>query len=321
MALGRRREIGYFRPSIERGALTLSEPMHFLGVDGGATRCRARLRDDAGAALAEAEGPAANIYVDFDAAIRVVDEVVSHALREAGLTRDAQPHVALGLGLAGLSSEADANRVGAALPGWAHVTAANDAVTACLGAHAGADGGLIIIGTGSAGIARVDGRTSIVGGRGYLLGDDGAAVRVGADALRAALRAYDNLEPMSGLSRTLLARFDNDPNAMTHWALSAKPNDYGAFAPLVLSAARDGEAGARAIVDAATRAVAALVHAVEVLGATRIAVVGGLAEPLRAHMPAELSAKLRPPLFDPADGAVLLAGGKLPGTETTRRRA
>ena len=37
----------------------------YLGVDGGATRSRARLRDADGKLLAEATGTAANIHVDF----------------------------------------------------------------------------------------------------------------------------------------------------------------------------------------------------------------------------------------------------------------
>ena len=44
----------------------------YLGVDGGATRCRARLRDADGKALAEASGAAANIHVDFAAAVAVL---------------------------------------------------------------------------------------------------------------------------------------------------------------------------------------------------------------------------------------------------------
>jgi glucosamine kinase len=307
------------REAIESGGTNLTGPDYFLGVDGGATRCRARLRDRAGQSLAEADGPAANIYVGFDAALAVVLDVASEALRNGGVGEAARPRVALGLGLAGLSSEDDAKRVVAALSGWASVRAANDAVTACLGAHAGADGGLIIAGTGSAGLALVDGRTTIVGGRGFLLGDDGAAARIGADAVRAALRAFDQLEPISGLSQEILDHFGNDPLAMMDWALTAKPGDYGAFAPLALSAAERGEEGARRIVAAAVQAIVALVQAVEASGARRIAIAGGLAEPIRGRLPADLAARLLRPLFDPADGAVLLAGGVLPDSRTGAR--
>ena len=56
-----------------------------LGVDGGATRCRARLRDGEGELLAEASGAAANIHVDFAAAIAVLRALVEEVLRKAGL--------------------------------------------------------------------------------------------------------------------------------------------------------------------------------------------------------------------------------------------
>ena len=162
-------------------------PHWFVGVDGGATRCRARVRDAEGRARAEATGAAANVHVDFPAAIAVLRAVVAEALDKAGLGPADAARVALGFGLAGLNDGADAERVLEAFPSYARISAANDAVTACIGAHAGADGGLVIAGTGSAAIARVAGRETIVGGRGFTLGDDGAGAHVGLDALRAAI--------------------------------------------------------------------------------------------------------------------------------------
>src|SRR5579863_3023451 len=120
---------------------------YFVGVDGGATRCRARLRDSGGRELGMRLGPAANIYVDFAAGIQVVRELVRELITAAHLDEVERTRFALGLGLAGLSSPEDAERVVAALPGWSRVAAANDAVTACIGANGAADGGLIIAGT------------------------------------------------------------------------------------------------------------------------------------------------------------------------------
>ena len=185
-------------------------------------------------------------------------------------------------------------------------------MTACIGANGSGDGGLIIAGTGTAGIARIAGAARIVGGRGFLLGDDGSGARIGADAVRAALRAFDGLEPMSGLSRDLLAKFDSDPLRMTEWAQTAKPGDYGAFAPRVFEAARAGESGALEIVGRAARAIVAIFRALEALGAERIAIVGGVAEPLRTYLPTEVEARLRRPKHDAVDGAILLVGGALP---------
>ena len=161
----------------------------FLGVDGGATRCRARLRDADGRALAEASGAAANIHVDFAAAIAAMRAVVDEALRQAGLANVHRETISIGLGLAGFKQGSDQTRVAAAFPGFRLVCAANDATTACIGAHAGADGGLVIAGTGSAAIARVQGQETIIGGRGFALGDDGSGSHIGLDAMRSAMRA------------------------------------------------------------------------------------------------------------------------------------
>ena len=287
----------------------------FLGIDGGATRCRARLRDAAGAMRAQTTGPAANIYVDYPGALAVVHAVIKETCDKAGLGLDGSAGVALGLGLAGLSTGAEAARIVAdlsTLDGILSVRAANDAVTACLGAHAGADGGIIIAGTGSAGIARVGGREIVIGGRGFLIGDDGSAARIGADAVRAAMRACDRLGPASPLTQSLMQHFGDDPHVALQWALTAKPSDYGAFTPAVLEAARAGDAVAGPIVAAAAAAIAALTRAVQALGAERVALVGGLSGGIRPHLPADLDSTLLTPLFDATDGAILLAGGVLP---------
>jgi len=282
-----------------------------MGLDGGATRCRARLLDSQGRRLAEQTGPAANIYIDFDQSLAGINQLVSLTLRTAGLPSEAKKETAFGLGLAGLSRVEDSARVEAALAGWARVEAVNDAVTACVGANGANDGGLVIAGTGTAGIARVGGQSTIVGGRGFWLGDDGSGARIGADALRAAMRAYDGLEEMTGLSQVLLERFAFDPHAMTRWALDAKPGDYGAFAPQVFAAASDGELQAREIAERAARAIAALTRRVLELGAPSVAYVGGVSEPLRAYLPEEISAALQRPKYDALDGAVLMMGGRV----------
>ena len=290
-------------------------PHFFLGVDGGASGCRARLRDADGASLAEVAGPPANIYVDFDAAIANVRAQVEAACAMAGLAAANRARLALGLGLAGLSSAGDVKRVEARFEGLAGVRAANDAVTACLGAHGGADGALVIAGTGSAAIARVSGRETVIGGRGFLIGDDGSAARVGADAVRAALRAHDGLGPSSPLTKEVMRRFRDDPLVVIEWAISAKPAGYGAFSPLAFECAAAGDEVALAIVGAAARAVDALIRAVQALGAERVALVGGLSEAIGPYLEASSQAALSRPLFDAVDGAILLAGGVLPASE------
>jgi glucosamine kinase len=282
-----------------------------LGVDAGATRCRGRLRASDGAVRAEAEGPAANAYVNFERAVEVARAVVAETLSRAGLSTTDTSEVRLGLGVAGLGSVAEAERFARAFEGFSCVRVVNDAVAACIGAHGGKDGGLIVVGTGSAGVARVAGLETIVGGRGFHLGDDGSAARLGLEAARAAMRAADGLGPESDLTKQIRARFA-DPLAMVHWAAAASPRDYGDLAPLVIAAAGRGDPVARPLAASAAEAVATLSARVEALGAKRLAMVGGMGEALRPFLPPDLSARLMKPLYDPTDGAIALVGGALP---------
>jgi glucosamine kinase len=291
----------------------LATARFFLGVDGGATRCRARLRDASGRELGHGVGPASNIYVDFDGAMQVVRDTIEEAIAAEA----ARQEIAVGIGLAGLAEDEEAERIAAAFSDFARIVAVNDAVAACVGANGLGDGGLIIAGTGSAGIARVGAKTTIIGGRGFRLGDDGSAARLGEAGLRATLRALDRLEPMSELARTLGRHFGNDPLRMMRWAADARPSDFGAFAPQVLDVAKRGDARACEIVGEAAHAIAALARALTALGAERIALVGGLGEPLRPYLPPDVEPRLVLPKRDAVDGAILLAGGTLDDAEAS----
>lgn len=284
-------------------------PALFMGIDGGGSTCRARLRDASGTLLAEALGGSANVYLDFPGALARIRACVDEALAAAGLPLRATGRVALGLGLAGVSSPAVAAEVAAALPGFAAVRVANDGVIACLGAHEGAEGGLVIAGTGSAGVALVAGREINIGGRGFLLGDDGSGARIGHEAWRRALKAHDGLAPHTPYTRALMARFADDPAAVIRWGFTARSADYGAEAPACFAAAAAGDAVALAIVQEAAAALADLVAALQRHGARRIAMVGGGAAAVRPYLPAATAAALSPPLGDARDGALLLAAG------------
>ena len=106
---------------------------------------------------AQTAGPAANIYVDYR---RALWRWCARSSRRRSTRRGCGSTVPRASRLASASPafrpaptrRASSRTVGAMESPRVH--AANDAVTACLGAHAGADGGLVIAGTGSAGVAR-----------------------------------------------------------------------------------------------------------------------------------------------------------------------
>ena len=144
---------------------------YFLGIDGGGSRCRARIRDQNGALLAEAIGGSSNIYQDFENALCNITATAADAAKQAGLNTS---DLHAGLGLAGLVTSKSAEPIMAAQLPFASVTADNDAYAACLGAFGGRDGGIVIAGTGSIGFALIGDQRHMIGGWGFALGDHGS---------------------------------------------------------------------------------------------------------------------------------------------------
>lgn len=283
-----------------------SEPDLFIGVDGGGSRCRVRVRDARGELVVSVEGGAANVYLDFDGAVRTVRACVQSAVAQVSGRRDGP--VRLGAGLAGVSSSAVADQVAGALRDLGQVAVRHDGEVACIGAHDGRDGGLVIAGTGSAGVVRIDGRATAVGGRGFTLGDDGSGARLGLDAWRRALRAHDGFEPHTPFTRTLMAEHGNDPAAVIRWGRLARSSEFAHYVPMVLLFAAQGDPLAYELATGSARSLAELGAALVRLGAPRVCLAGGLADPIRPYLPDAFRATLRHPIRDALDGALLLAG-------------
>lgn len=285
----------------------------FVGVDGGGSRCRVRVRNAAGLLLSECEGGTANVYLDHPTAMANIRRTVADALAAVPGAESRAPigSVKLGLGLAGVSSASIVAKVAQDLRDLGTVAVMRDTEIACLGAHGGQDGGLIVAGTGSGAVARIAGRTIAIGGRGFVLGDDGSGARLGLKAWRRALRAHDGLEPETPLTRDLMARFDHDPVATIQWGRTARSSDFAEIVPLVFSCAEKSDAVALDLLLETAAALTELGDALQRLGAERLAMTGGLAGPIRPYLPAALRERLRPALLDPLDGALLLAGAPL----------
>ena len=119
-----------------------------------------------------------------------------------------------------------------------HAIVTTDAHAACIGAHCGHDGGIVIAGTGSIGWAIVAGRQYRVGGWGLPLSDEGSGAWLGAEAMRRVLRAYDGRIAWTELLRCLFDQFAADPHCIVRWAATARPGDFATLAPTIIEYAR-----------------------------------------------------------------------------------
>src|SRR5262249_33462704 len=171
---------------------------------------------------------------------------------------------------------------------------AHAATTACLGAHADRDGGIVIVGTGSIGFALVGGREARVGGYGFPISDEGSGADLGLHAIRLALRAFDERAVGSGLTREVMLRFHNDPYEAVAWMDRATATDYATFAPLVMRHADAGDSVARRIVRDAAEQIDELVRRLADYGAGRVALLGGLASPMQPWLAPDVQRRLVP---------------------------
>lgn len=279
----------------------------FLGVDAGGTHCRARLVDAAGNVLGSGRAGPANLTLGIDKAHRAIMVASAEAFAEAGLKRTAMRRTHAGMGIAGADDPAQARRMAARRFVFASVTIRGDAETACIGAHEGRDGGVLILGTGSNGLVRRRGRLTRISGDGFLISDLGSAAVVGHAAVRQALTAHQGVIAPSPLTRRIMRRFDGDAVKMREWAMAATPSHWGEFAPLVFACSDKADPVARRLVADGVADVVRLLDRMIALGAKRIALTGGLADAYARRLPRRLAGILVPAQRDALSGAIDLA--------------
>ncbi|MEO6610142.1 MAG: BadF/BadG/BcrA/BcrD ATPase family protein [Aestuariivirga sp.] len=281
-----------------------SNAKYFLGIDGGGSRCRARIRSVDGALLAESIGGSSNMYQDFEGALQTIVATAAAAASKVGLqTNDLHA----GVGLAGIVSADGADRIAAAHLPFASLTVDNDAYAACLGAFGGGDGGIVIAGTGSIGFALVGGQRHVVGGLGFALGDHGSGAWTGHHAVRRAALAIDGLLQPTPLIEAVLARVGRTRSQVSRWSEQATPKDYGQMAPLVFEAATKGDVVGMTILIEGAHAISTLARALLSRGAGRVCLLGGLSGVYPPYLDADVIRALVPPLADAMDGAIMMA--------------
>ena len=293
----------------------------YIGVDGGGTSCRARIEDAEGRLLGQgAAGPAATRF-GADRSVQAVRTVSEAAAIDAGPPPTALAQASAGVGLAGI----DRKRVREVLLSFSHpflrVVYASDAKVACLGAHSGHDGAIVVLGTGSVGFARVNGRDHRSGRYGFPISDDGSGAELGLQAARLTLRAHDGWATTSPFPLEVMRRLAPDAPTLVAWAEQATATDYPSLVPIVLSYAEAGDPFAEEIGADGARHVGLLIRSLVDFGAPRISLLGGLASRLARWLSPDLLHFLSPPESDAVAGALLLARREGPAPTEPRRQS
>lgn len=281
---------------------------YYLGFDAGGSKCRARLINSEGAIVGHGEGGPANTRLGLDAVHDRLLEVGAMATGMAGLSKNAMADIAMGAGVAGLSRPGMREAFAALRFPYGSCAFESDGMIANLGAHGGADGAILVIGTGSIAHVRQEGKSFSIGGYGFPISDEGSGAALGLSAMRHALRALDGRTKPTPLSSAVTARFGHEVTRAIAWMDGATPTDYAALAPLVMDFAEAHDEIARSIVEDAVLHIERFIETIFQRGAQRCSLAGGLSQRMRPWLRERTVARLVPAMGDPLDGALYLAG-------------
>lgn len=278
-----------------------------LGIDGGGTGCRAALATAAGAIIGRGKSGAANIRTDLTGARENILEAARLAFAEAGKDAALIGETPAVLGLAGTNVGTYSQQLEAILP-FAKSRVVTDALIALEGAIGNdGDGAIAILGTGTAYLVRRNGVARAIGGWGFQVGDQGGGGRIGRDLLEETLLAHDGIRPASPLTDAILAVFRGNPEDVVEFTITARPGDFGGFAPKVFEHEAKGDPVAKAILARAVAAVEASLTALNLDGTSPLCLLGGLAPLYAERLSPPLRAMLKPPRSDALGGAVAMA--------------
>ena len=293
---------------------------YFLGVDGGQSSTTALIGDASGAVVGYGRaGPCNHVRTESgrERFVSAIAGCVSAACAHAGLDAASVRFESACFGFSG--GPQDKERVLAEILRCERITITHDAAIALEGANAGAPGAIVIAGTGSIAFGRNgQGRVARAGGWGYIYGDEGSGFDIARQALRAILRWEEGWGGPTELKRILLEHTaSQDANEALHkFYTSEWPRERVAkLAPLVDSAASEGDSVAVQILERAGAQLAELGRAVlaqlfEPGEAARVSSVGGVfrsarvLESFRSHLQ---SASVGAPAYGPAAGALIMA--------------
>lgn len=284
----------------------------YLGVDGGATKCTVRLEDESGRLLGQETSGPANVRISVDQTWQSIYTALNKVLESNGLSlEDPNCQFHAGLGLAGCEViEAYQDFQSRPHP-FKTLVVAPDSHTACLGAHGGEDGSIIIAGTGVVGFQIQNNHTTKVGGFGFPQDDDGGGAWLGLQAVKMTLRCLDGRLPMTGLAKAVYTQFSENQNRLISWAGQANSTMFAELAPIVIKQSEVGDTMALNLLQEAALAINSIGDALHRARAHHDSVlfcslIGSIAPFLEPYLSRELRSRLRPRKLSPEAGGVLL---------------
>ncbi|MBN2858795.1 MAG: hypothetical protein JXK93_00860 [Sphaerochaetaceae bacterium] len=256
----------------------IDSPCYF-GIDGGGTRSRLKVVDEAGNTLLETTGESTSIY-------SMSPEVVTRNLKNLLEPLSRFPIRSGCMGSAGLSRENEKtffrNLFSTLLP-TAPVHLCSDGEILLIGGLLSMEGYCLISGTGSLALRRdADGHITRSGGFGYMLGDEGSAWWIAHQALMRALRSREKRDVNTSMLPSLLNALSlkDIDELITYMHHRVHKAEVAHLAPVVTAFAEEGDPLARKILTQAAEELFSLIDSIysTQMGQQELVLAGGVLE-------------------------------------------
>ncbi|WP_288130833.1 N-acetylglucosamine kinase [Microbulbifer sp.] len=289
-------------------ALRDSREILYVGVDGGGSKCRASIFDADRRLLGTGVSGPANPLHGYAQTIDSIVRSAALAVADAGLPAETMGQLVAGVGLAGVNMPRLYNEMSAWVHPFKQMFLTTDQHSACLGAHRGGDGAVIIAGTGSVGYSYVNGRSEIVGGHGFPHGDKGSGAWLGMEAVKYLLMAMEGLAQDSQLKAELQKVLDTEDPYDVIELMAGKPSSqYAKLAVPVVECAEADDPVAVAIMRDGAAYISDLADKLMEGKPPRLAMIGGLAPRLKPWLKPHVAERVSDPLDPPELGCVYFA--------------
>lgn len=288
------------------------EKIFYVGIDGGGSKTDIIIKDESGKYIGRYISGPSNVSVSINGAYNSIYNGLVEVFKEIGITFPEQNRnykVYAGLGLAGLEDIDAYNEFVIKLTFFDDFIIKTDALVACLGAHNGRDGMIVVIGTGSVAFAIFNNKGHRIGGWGFPYSDEGSGAWIGCEAIRQTMYYYDKRIDKSEMFEEILDLYDNNVDKLISWAAKAKSTGYASLFPLVLKYFNKNDIVAINLINMAAKQIEQLIDSMDKrLGnsSLKIALIGGVSKFIAPLLREDLKKRFQNPILSPAEGAILL---------------
>jgi len=283
----------------------------FIGIDGGGTKTKTRIEAQEGTLLGQAMSGPANVRLSISNTWQSIYATLDEILKPLEISlHDAHYHFHAALGLAGLEIQQAKDLFLREPHPFKTLKLTSDAHIACMGAHLGQDGAIIIVGTGVVGYQIEHEKVTKVSGFGFPHDDIGGGAWLGLEAIKLTCQWLDHRIEKSALTTDIFAFFNDDRDHFIQWANMANSTEYAKLAPIVINHALQEEVQALRLMKKAAHAIDRVALALAKMTQNKkllpCSLFGGVAPFIEPFLSEELRAHLVPRKAEATVGAILM---------------